>query len=164
VVPESETMHGSRPRPAKKCHSKPWMCAMEKPRLLIIDDAEYLTLLYKEELLDEGYDVDVANTISEARKLLKNKLYNLVIAEIELKEKNNYVNIWDTLNQIKNELPVLINTAKQLSDVEKKQNSFESYIEKSSDISLLKEKVKVVLDKYHYTEMSAYAGLSSTVL
>ena len=157
-------MPGSRPRPAKKCHPKPRMCAMVKPRLLIIDDAEYLTLLYKEELLDEGYDVDVANTISEARKLLKNKLYNLVIAEIELKEKNNYVNIWVTLNQMKNELPVLINTAKPLSDVEKKQYSFESYIEKSSDISLLKEKVKVVLDKYHYTEMSAYAGLSSTVL
>ena len=137
---------------------------MEKPRLLIIDDAEYLTLLYKEELLDEGYDVDVTNTISEARKLLKNKLYNLVIAEIELKEKNNYVNIWATLNQMKNELPLLINTARPLSDVEKKQNSFESYIEKSSDISLLKEKVKVVLDKYLYTEMSAYAGLSSTVL
>ena len=137
---------------------------MEKPRLLIIDDAEYLTLLYKEELLDEGYDVDVTNTISEARKLLKNISYNLVITEIELKEINNYVNILATLNQMKNELPVLINTAIPLSDVEKKQNSFESYIEKSSDISLLKEKVKVVLDKYHYTEMSAYAGLSSTVL
>jgi len=28
---------------------------MERPRVLVIDDAEYLSLLYKEELLGEGY-------------------------------------------------------------------------------------------------------------
>lgn len=118
---------------------------MEKLRLLVIDDALNLSLLYKEELSDDGYEVDVANSVSDAHILLNTKSYHLVIAEKNLKDINNEVCIWDILKKIRWKIPVLINTGEPMSEIEKRQGSFETYIEKSSDVTQLKNKVKDIL-------------------
>ncbi len=116
---------------------------MERPKVLIIDDAEYLSLLYKEELLDEGYDVDIANSFPDASELIEKKSYDLMIVEIMLKCEKNYREYITILNNKRNEIPVIINTGTPLTEIDEQiLYSFQAYTEKSSDLSMLKDVVK----------------------
>ena len=120
---------------------------MVRPRLLIIDEAINLSLLYKEELLEEGYDVDVANSIPEAKMFLEINTYNLMIVETRLKLKNDYKVLCAMLNNDFEGLPVIINTGTPMSEFDSNLCSFHAYIEKSSDLSLFKE---IVNDTFKY--------------
>jgi DNA-binding NtrC family response regulator len=56
----------------------------KKERILLVDD-EIITLkITRKLLLENGYDVDISNTSSEAMKLLGSKKYNLVIIDITM--------------------------------------------------------------------------------
>ena len=81
---------------------------MEKYRLLIIDDARNLSLLYQEEFQEEGYEADIARSIPDARVLLNMKLYDLIIVGIRLKKDFDHENIWSELNLMIQEIPVII--------------------------------------------------------
>lgn len=53
-------------------------------RILLVDD-EIITLkITRKLLLENGYDVDIASSSSEAMKLLGNKKYSLVIIDITM--------------------------------------------------------------------------------
>ncbi len=53
-------------------------------RILLVDD-EIITLkITRKLLLENGYDVDIASSSSEALKLLGNKKYSLVIIDITM--------------------------------------------------------------------------------
>ncbi len=54
------------------------------PRLLVVDDDKNLRTLYKEELGDEGYEVDCAASGSEALEMVKNNKPDLVILDISM--------------------------------------------------------------------------------
>lgn len=132
---------------------------MDRPKLLIIDDAVNLSLFYKEELLDEGYDVDVANSLPDAHKLLNINSYDLMIVETHLKGKKDFDSLCTLLNNNIYELPVIINTGTPLSQFDKKLCSFKAYIEKSSDIMPLKEKVNEILNKFFVEKKGSSNGL-----
>jgi DNA-binding NtrC family response regulator len=121
---------------------------MNNPKLLIIDNAKNLSLLYKEELQEDGYEVDIANSVPEAKVLLNMKLYNLLILDTRLKNGFDHDGIWSKLNYNNNEIPVIIVSGAPMSEVEKKPLLYNAYIQKSSDMSPLKEKVKDILNKY----------------
>ena len=124
---------------------------MEKHRLLIIDDAANLLLLYKEEFQEEGYEVDVVNSISDAHILLNKKLYDLIIVGIMLEKDFDYENIWSGLNLMINEIPVIIVSGTPMYESGGKRLSLIGYIEKSSDLLPLKEKVYKLINKYDRT-------------
>ena len=60
---------------------------MNNYRLLVVEDSENLGLLYKQELEDDGYYVDVINSVSKATILLNQHHYDHVILEIVLLKK-----------------------------------------------------------------------------
>ena len=55
-----------------------------KEKIFIIDDEQTITLMLKKFLSEEGYDVDTANDINEAKAGISRKDYDLIIADIIL--------------------------------------------------------------------------------
>ena len=55
-----------------------------KERILVIDDDETITAVFRAGLRQEGYSVDVASTGKEAIEKSKNQLYNLALIDMRL--------------------------------------------------------------------------------
>jgi len=55
-----------------------------KERILVIDDDETITAVFRAGLRQEGYNVDVASTGKEAIEKSKNQVYNLALIDIRL--------------------------------------------------------------------------------
>jgi len=60
------------------------MTAPAPPRLLVIDDEPDLRTLYELTLLREGYDIDTAGSVAEARRRLAEGSYHAVITDMRL--------------------------------------------------------------------------------
>jgi two-component system response regulator HydG len=79
-------------------------------RLLVVDDEVEMARVLADDLGDEGYTVDVAQSASEAFELLKRHVFDLVISDLRMEQVDGF----DLLRQVKAadpELPVLIMTA-----------------------------------------------------
>lgn len=117
---------------------------MKRPRLLVVDDAVNLTRFYKEELEDDGYRIDIANSTRSAAELLDSNIYDVVIVEpmmMEFEEIKEF-------RQIVNHgiyTPVIVNTGNPESDCRWSFLGVEVCVIKSSDISSLKEKIEILL-------------------
>jgi DNA-binding response OmpR family regulator len=119
---------------------------MSKKVLLVVDDEENIRLLYKEELSEEGYDVMLAESGSEAIKIVKENNVDLVILDIKMPKIDGI----ETLRQIKEEkrdLPVVLCSAYG----EYKQDfctwASDAYIVKSANLAELKSIVRNIIDK-----------------
>ena len=119
---------------------------MAKNRLLVVDDEVNQGLLYEQELEDEGYDVDVANSGSEAIEMLKESTYDLVILDIGMPEMDGL----ETLSQmlgIDSKIPVILNTAYPSYKDNFMSWAADAYVVKSMDLTELKEKIKESLSR-----------------
>jgi two-component system, NtrC family, response regulator PilR len=55
-----------------------------KPRILVLDDEPDLRTLYELALLGQGYEVDLAADLNEARQLLKHERFDVLITDMRL--------------------------------------------------------------------------------
>ncbi len=119
---------------------------MNKFRLLVVDNYVNLGLLYKQELNDEGYEVDVANSGIKALELIENNSYDLVIIDVVTLGIDS-LEMLSRILKTKKGLSVILNTG--CSNV--KDNSMnwiaDAYVVKSSDISELKGTIKKLVIK-----------------
>lgn len=114
---------------------------MAKNRLLVVEDDLNQGLLYEEELEDDGYEVDVANSGAKALKMVKENTYDLVVLDIWMPGMDGL----ETLSRllcIDNKIPVIINTAYSSYKDDFMSWVAEAYVVKSSNITELKEKIK----------------------
>ncbi len=115
------------------------------PKILIVDDEEGIRMLYSMELEDEGYEVI---TLPDGRDLLAivdKEAPDCIILDIKLREYNGL----DLLQQIRKrhyDLPVILNSAYSSFKVDLKAVAADYYVVKSSDLSELKDKVKIALE------------------
>ena len=117
---------------------------MEKKKILVVDDEVNQGLLYEQELTDEGYEVDVANSGQRALALVKEKNYDLVVLDIGMP----YMDGLETLGKMlsmDNRLPVILNTAYPSYKDNFMSWAAEDYVVKSSDLTELKQKIGEVL-------------------
>ena len=119
---------------------------MAKNRLLIVDDEVNQGLLYEQELEDEGYDVDVANSGKEALELIGENSYDLVILDIGMPEMNGLETLSRMLG-IDNKIPVILNTAYPSYKDNFMSWAADAYVVKSMDLKELKEKIKESLSR-----------------
>jgi len=119
---------------------------MKKSRILIVDDEVNQGLLYEQELSDEGYDVDVANSGGEALELVKTSSYDLVVLDIGMPDMDGLETLGRMLS-MNNKLPVILNTAYPSYKDNFMSWAADAYVIKSSDLSELKGKIKESLDK-----------------
>jgi DNA-binding response OmpR family regulator len=119
---------------------------MEKKKILIVDDEMNQGLLYEQELMDEGYDVDVANSGEKALNMVKEKTYDLVVLDIGMP----YMDGLETLGKMlsmDNRLPVILNTAYPSYKDNFMSWAADAYVVKSSDLTELKEKIRESLSR-----------------
>jgi len=117
---------------------------MKKARLLVVDDEENIRFLFKEELEEEGYSVDVASNGLEALAKIKQSVFDLVILDIKMPGMNGI----EALNEIKNmnkNLPVILCSAYGEFKQDFSSWASDGYVVKSADTKELKQTIKDLL-------------------
>lgn len=117
-------------------------------KILIVDDEEGLRLLYKEELEEEGCDVELASSGEEAMRKLENDHMDLVLLDIKMPGMSGL----EVLKKIKErwkDLPVVLSTAYPHYKNDFNTWASDAYIVKSSDLRELKDKIKEILSSKH---------------
>lgn len=117
---------------------------MKKARLLVVDDEENIRFLFKEELEEEGYEVEVASNGLEALEKIKNAPFDLVVLDIKMPGMSGI----QALNEIKNmhkNLPVILCSAYGEFKQDFSSWASDGYVVKSADTSELKQTIKDIL-------------------
>lgn len=113
-------------------------------RILVVDDEENIRLLYREELAEEGYEVDTAASGEEALRLLAERPYDLVTVDIKMPGMDGL----ELLSRIRErwvELPVVLATAYGTYKQDFASWSSDAYVTKSSDLGELKREIRRLL-------------------
>jgi two-component system response regulator (stage 0 sporulation protein F) len=113
-------------------------------KILVVDDEENIRELYKEELVDMGYEVTTVGNGIQALAAMENVKFDLVTLDMRMPEMDGI----EALRKIKEKdsaLPVIISTA-----YEEYRHDFgswcsDAYVVKSADTTLLRETVKKIL-------------------
>lgn len=119
---------------------------MAMNRILIVDDEASIRLLYSQELIDEGYEVDTAATIAEALGLLRENSYAVALLDIKLKNESG-LDLLQTLVRERHDMAVILSTAFSCYKDDFSAWLADGYVVKSSNMQELKEEVKRLIEK-----------------
>ena len=113
-------------------------------RILVVDDEEAIRLLYKEELSEAGYAVELAADAAEALRLVQQSRPDLMTIDIRMPGMDG-IELLARVREIYRDLPIIICTA--YGDF---RNDFgtwasDAFLTKSADLSELKEKIRELL-------------------
>ncbi len=117
---------------------------MARKKILIVEDEENARILYKEELEKEGFDVLCSSNGTDAIELLGKEQCDLVILDLQMPQMDGIETLGKILTK-KRDLPIIIYTAYPQYKDQFLTWAADAYLAKSSDLSLLKEKVKTFL-------------------
>lgn len=119
---------------------------MERKKILIVDDDVNQGLLYEQELTDEGYEVNVANSGEQALEMSGKAAYDLVVLDIGMPCMDGLETLGKMLS-MDNRLPVILNTAYPSYKDNFMSWAADAYVVKSSDLTELKERIRESLAK-----------------
>ena len=114
-------------------------------RILLVDDEEYIRMLYTEELSEEGHEV---SSLASGHELLRKIDFfqpEAVILDIKLVDYNGL----ELLQEIRNrhyDLPVILCTAYDTYKQDQKSIAANYYVVKSFDLSELKMVIQRALE------------------
>jgi len=114
-------------------------------KILLVDDDEHIRRLYKEELEEEGYEVVVAATGTEALDLFDKENPDLVTLDI-LMPNIDGIKLLRQMKEKRPRVPIVMSTAYDYRDDFAVWAS-EAYVVKSAELSDLKETIKKLLSK-----------------
>jgi two-component system, response regulator, stage 0 sporulation protein F len=119
---------------------------MEPIRILLVDDEEHIRLLFKEELEEEGYSIDLASNGFEALEKLKAERFGLVVLDIKMPGMDGI----QTLNEIKKidkDQPVILCSA--YGEFKQDFSSWvsDAYVVKSADTRELKDAIRKIVER-----------------
>ena len=117
---------------------------MKPTKILLVDDEEHIRLLFKEELEEEGYEIDLASNGFEALDKLRHEGFDLVVLDIKMPGMDGI----QTLNEIKKinkDQHVILCSA--YGEYKQDFSSWvsDAYVVKSADTRELKETIKNIL-------------------
>ena len=112
-----------------------------KKRILVVDDEKNLRILYEEELKNEGYDVEVADSAESAFKSLDRKEYDVIVLDIQMPGMSGLEAMGHILHKNRKQA-IILNTAYSQFKDDFESWSADAYVVKSADLTELKEKIK----------------------
>ena len=115
-----------------------------KKKILVVDDEKNLRILYQEELSEEGYEVDVADSAEEAFKFMDSKQFDAIILDIQMPGMNGLEAMGHILHKNRKQA-IILNTAYSQFKDDFESWSADAYVVKSSDLSELKEKLRELI-------------------
>ncbi|HRD01121.1 MAG TPA: response regulator [Candidatus Saccharicenans sp.] len=113
-------------------------------KILLIEDDKALSLLYEEELKNEGYSIVVAYDADSALELVKKEQFDLIITDIRMPGKDGIELIANVMG-LRKDIPIIINTAYQSYKDDFMTWAADAYIIKSSSLDELKAKIKELI-------------------
>ncbi len=117
---------------------------MEPIRILLADDEKHIRLIFKEELEEEGYRIDLASDGFEALDKLKGQRFDLVVLDIRMPGMDGI----ETLNEIKKidkDQRVILCSAYGEFKQDLSSWASDAYAMKSADARELKDTIKNIL-------------------
>jgi len=115
-------------------------------RILIVEDEPNLRLLYRKDLEQDGYQVDVAADASEGMRLLETSRPDLVVLDIRMPGMDGLDAMGRMLGKFP-QLPVILNTAYSSYKDNFLSWSADAYVIKSSDTTELRQKIREILEE-----------------
>jgi len=115
-------------------------------RILVVDDEENIRVLYREELEEEGYTVDVAANGQEALNKLDTFNPDLITLDIKMPEMDG-VETLRRIRGIQRDLPVILCSAYGEYKQDLTTWASDAYVIKTSDLTELKDTIKILLSK-----------------
>ena len=112
--------------------------------ILLVEDDKNQSLLYEQELRQEGYEIITAFNGKEALEKVQEQLPDIIIMDINMPKMDGIEAMGRILSNNKN-VPVIINTAYSNYKDSFMSWAADAYIVKSSDLSEIKSKIKEVL-------------------
>ena len=114
--------------------------------ILVVDDEEPIRLLYRQELEDEGYAVEVAANAHEAFEIMEKVDVHLVVLDIKMPGMNGIEAMQKIVGKERN-VPIIINSAYPHFKDSYMTWVAEEYVVKSSNLQELKDKIKQVINQ-----------------
>ncbi|ABQ47436.1 MULTISPECIES: response regulator [Thermotoga] len=113
-------------------------------RILVVDDEPNIRELLKEELQEEGYEIDTAENGEEALKKFFSGNYDLVILDIEMPGISG-LEVAGEIRKKKKDAKIILLTAYSHYRADLSSWAADEYVVKSFNFDELKEKVKKLL-------------------
>jgi CheY-like chemotaxis protein len=113
-------------------------------RLLVVDDEESLRLLFKEELEDEGYEVELASNGLEAVEKVRGSSFDAVIMDIKMPVMDGIQALGEIKKIRKNQQVILCSAYGEYRQDFSSWIS-DGYVVKSADTTELKETIRRIL-------------------
>lgn len=113
-------------------------------KILVVDDEEHICLLYREELVEEGHEVETAASGEEALRKLAAAKFDLVTVDIKMPGMDGL----ELLSKIRErwiELPIILSTAYGTYKQDFSSWASDAYVTKSADLAELKGEIRRLL-------------------
>jgi len=135
-----------------------------KPSILLVDDEDNLRRTLALILCRQGYSVDTAATVAEAREHVENTTYDLAFLDLKLPDASG-LTLLPELRERFPAMPVVILTAHDKLDaaIEAVRKGARDYLLKPIDPVVIIQKVKDILAEYNQadTEATKYSHIKS---
>ncbi|MNS08967.1 Response regulator ArlR [compost metagenome] len=134
---------------------------LQKMKILVVEDEKQLSESIIAVLTDEGFDCEAAYTFRDAESKLTNKIYDLVVLDINLPGGLGF-DLFTTINDQKNALPgvLIISARSNLDDKLKGLNlGADDYLVKPFNISELVARVRSIIRRKYPQEANELSFL-----
>jgi len=115
-------------------------------RILVVEDDKNQQELYRMELADEGYDVDVASDGKQAVAKVQEQRPDLIVLDISMPGMDG-IEAMGKILAGDNRIPIVLNTAYSSYKDNFMTWSADAYVIKSSDLTNLKNTIREVLSR-----------------
>jgi len=120
---------------------------MSAAKVLVVDDEKHIRMLYREELETEGYEVVTSDGSGDIMEVLRREKPELVVLDIKLGIDRTGLDLLQDIRGENRNLPVILSTAYDSFQHDLKSIAADYYVVKSVDLSELKTRVRMALDK-----------------
>jgi DNA-binding response OmpR family regulator len=115
-------------------------------RILVVDDEEGIRQLYKEELEDEGYEVELAERGEKALEKISKAKPDAIILDLKMPGMGG-LEVLERIREQDKDLPVIICTAYGEYKSDLSTWASDAYVVKSSDLTELKGVIRGFLEQ-----------------
>ncbi|MDD5090094.1 MAG: response regulator [Candidatus Wallbacteria bacterium] len=119
----------------------------DEKKILIVDDAGYIRVLFREALKNEGYTVLTESGVMAAYETIKKECPDLLLLDVNL-EDGSGIELLKQLRSENNSIPVIMITSESLKEtvISAAKCNIKSFLTKPVDINVLKMRIREVFE------------------
>jgi CheY-like chemotaxis protein len=117
---------------------------MNAIKILVVDDEDNIRFLFKEELEEEGYQIEMASNGFEAIEKVKGSNFDLIVMDIKMPGMDGIQALNEIKNMNKDQLVILCSAYGEFKQDFSSWVS-DGYVVKSADLSEMKQTIKRLL-------------------